>query len=142
MPRYKLKVQCLFVDAKELDGTRRQPQDLLFAHVLDARQTPAKVLKFNDTAGFIARFILLGVEIGLIPEIIHSEFGDQVTDPLGEVQAVLKMLRLYVDERRPEDRMKHETPSSEDHGTHGGKYDLDFRVNFYATTGVSKIPIG
>lgn len=140
MPRYKLKDRCLFVDAKELDGTRKQPKNLLFAHVLDARQTPAKVLEFNDTAGFIPRFILFGVEIGLIPEIVHSEFADQVKDPLGEVQAVLQMLLPYVEERT--DRMKHYPPSSKDQGTHPGTYDLDFRVNFYATTGVSKIPIG
>jgi hypothetical protein len=140
MPRYKLKDFCLFVDAKEKDGTRKKPQDLPFAHVLDSRGGGVKVLKFNDTAGFIARFILFGVEVGLIPEIVHSEFGDQVTDPLSEVQAVLKMLNPYIEERKSADRMKHEPPSSEDKGTHSGKYDLDFRVNFYATTGVSKVP--
>ena len=142
MPRYKLVDKCLFVDAKELDGTRKCPQGLLFAHVMDSRQSPAKVLKFNDTAGFIARFILFGVEIGLIPEIVHSEFGDQVKDPLGEVQAVLKMLSPYVEERKSADRMKYDPASSEDKGTHTGKYDLDFRVNFYASTGMAKVPIG
>ncbi len=137
--RYKLIDQCLFVDAKELDGSRVKPQGLNFPHLMDSRQNPSKVLKFNDTAGFIARFILSGVKISVISQIVLSEFGN-VNDPAGKVKDVFDELADYLEERL--DHMQFQPPTINDHGDHSGVYELDFRVNFYATTGVSKLPIG
>jgi hypothetical protein len=137
MARKKLKDMCLFVDAKTLDGTRL-PTKTPFAHVLDQRTKPAKALIFhNDTAGFIARFIVMGVDTTIVQEIVRSEFGTQVTNPKNEVDKVLALLQDYVEDRT--DGMKHEPPDGHVE-PHDGSYDLDFSVNWYGSGGGSKVP--
>jgi hypothetical protein len=150
MPRYKLKDKCLFVDAQDLEARRRYPEAIPFAHILD--KNTSTYLKLNDTAGFIARFIVIGVDTELIPQIILSEYG--VTLPKlfegkqlrfqaaarSAVRAVVEMLRPYIKPRtRTDCKQPYEPPANLGVGTHEGGYKLDFSVNFVGTT-VVKIP--
>jgi hypothetical protein len=134
-----LKDKCLFVDARALDGTR-QPTKTPYAHVLDQRTNPAKAFIFNDTAGFIARFILMGVKIATVAEIVSSEYSIPATDAATEVNSVLKTLKDndYVEDRTVGNI--HEKPDGHIE-PHDGFYDLDFSVNWYGSSGVSKVPL-
>jgi hypothetical protein len=104
MPRYKLKDKCLFVDAYKLDNLdsnnpdRKDFQDIPYAYVMDKRTGhPYTVTPFNDVAAFIARFIAMGVDTGLIPQILTSEYGPAMANPQGEVNKVVSMLQNYLD---------------------------------------------
>jgi hypothetical protein len=141
MPRYQLKDKCLFVDAMVYDEKNRKPtlkkkpDDISLAHVMDKSKEPndADYLALNDAAAFIARFIVMGVDTKDIPEILKSEYGSKVTDPAAEVKAVVALLKDYLEPRtfaRP-----YEAPKKEGGGKHSGKYDLDFRVNWFGTGG-------
>jgi hypothetical protein len=153
MPRYKLKAKCLFVDAKDLDDPKtpkRHPIEIPFAHILD--KSEGSCLKLNDTAGFIARFIVLGVDTDLIPQIIYSEYGGTKPQPTEKqnsqsqteiknaVDFVVGKLMPYLETRTLADCPR-PYESANDYGVdkHAGKYKLDFSVNFVGT-GIVKIP--
>ena len=118
MPRYQLKDKCLFVDAQDLAAGTRYPEVIPFAHILD-KSTTATYLKLNDTAGFIARFIVIGVDTDLIPQIILSEYGGTlprlfecqyakvVSGAKNAVKAVVEMLKPYLTTRTPRDSNRH-----------------------------------
>ena len=79
MPRYQLKDKCLFVDAYVYDEQTRKPSTkkpdaIPSPHILDQGADPATCLKLNDAAAFIARFIVLGVDTSIIPQIVQSEY--------------------------------------------------------------------
>jgi len=138
MSRWELKDKCLFVDATDRDTNLKKPDDIAASHVMDKSTAPATYLKLNDGAAFIARFIVMGVDTDLIPQILKSEYGAAVKDPVAEVQTVVAMLTPYLKPRsfaRP-----HQAPKDHGKGTHSGKYDLDFRVNWFGT-GVFKGPL-
>jgi hypothetical protein len=150
MPRYKLKDKCLFVDAQDLAAGIRYPEVIPFAHILD--KNTATYLKLNDTAGFIARFIVIGVDTDLIPQIILSEYGGTlprlfegqygkvVAGAKNAVKAVVEMLKPYLTARTPRDSNRHyEPPKNLGVESHEGGYTLDFSVNFVGTT-CCKIP--
>jgi hypothetical protein len=153
MPRYKLKAKCLFVDAKNFDdpkGPKRHPVDMPYAHILD--KNAGSCLKLNDTAGFIARFVVLGVDTDLIPQIIYSEYGGtkakpvEGSDPTSEAEVktavgfVVNKLLPYLELRTLKDcNRPYEPPTDYGVQQYGGKYTLDFSVNFMGT-GVVKIP--
>lgn len=145
--RYQLKKgKCLFVEAKVYDDTdwrptgTHKPDDINCAHVMDKSVTPAKILKLNKGAAFITRFIVLGVPIKYIPDILVSEYGaNVVTNPAGEVETVLNMLDPDFLEERDYKR-PYQAPQSLGGGTHSGKYDLDFKVNAF-NVGILKGPL-
>jgi hypothetical protein len=153
MPRYKLKAKCLFVDAKNFDDPKtpkRFPIEIPYAHVLD--KNSASHLKLNDTAGFIARFIVMGVDTDLIPHIFLSEYsgtlpklfkGNKVKVEAAAktaVRSVVSLLKPYLKRRTLTDcKQLYETPKGLGIGKHSGKYALDFSINFVGT-GVVKTP--
>jgi len=147
MPSYQLKDKCLFVDAFVYDEPNKEPKKktkpdkppttgkIELAHVMDKNPTPAKYLMLNDAAAFIARFIVMGVDTKDIPEILKSEYGSQVTNPVADVNAVVAMLfPSYLETPRTSPR-PYQAPKDEGKGTHSGIYDLDFRVNWFVTGG-------
>jgi hypothetical protein len=143
MARYQLKDMVLFVDADDFNDKvhpkqkgPRKPDVIPFPHILDKRdEPPAKCLKLSDEAGLIARFIVQGVDTDLIPQIINSEYGGKVPHPVNDVQTVLTMLRDEYDflENRV-DQMGYAPPRKIGFEPDcPGKYDLDFRVNWFGT---------
>jgi hypothetical protein len=102
---YQLKESCLLVDAKHFETDRRIPEEIPSAHILDQRTKPYTYLKLSDGAGFIARFIVLGVDVALIPEILRSEYGltsqdkEEGVDFENDVGQVVKMLDNYIETR-------------------------------------------
>jgi hypothetical protein len=138
MASYQMKDFCLFVDAKDRDTSMKKPDDIAAPFVMDKRQEPATYLKLNDGAAFIARFIAMGVDTGVIAQILISEYGTKIKDPAGEVQAVVALLGPYLDPRnfvRP-----YQAPKDHGGGKHLGTYDLDFRVNWFPIGGY-KLPL-
>jgi hypothetical protein len=100
MPRFQLKPKCLFVDAlvhkKPVDGDYHLP----FPHIMDGRSSPAKYLALNDTAGFVAHFIVQGVDTDkLLPQIVQSEYGISLANAAKEVENVKTTLMDYLDPR-------------------------------------------
>jgi hypothetical protein len=148
MPRYRLKDKCLFVDAYVYDEQKRKPfsSDIPSAipspHVLDQNTTPATYLYLNDTAAFIARFIVMRVDTNLIPGILSSEYGPKVTNPAQDVNDVLAMLNPYLEPDTPPIFVRpYHKPKDKGKGQHPGKYPLDFSVNWFGTGGVLKGPL-
>lgn len=148
MPRFQMKPKCLFVDAlthkKPEEGDYnidvRKPDDLSFPLVMDHRSSPAKYLALNDTAGFVARFIMQGVDTDkLLPQIIQSEYGISLTDATQEVENVKTILMPYLDPRSHQ--RAHQKPQVHHTGDHPGKFPLDFSVNFLGPVFI-KGPIG
>jgi len=91
-------------------------------------------LKLNDTAGFITRFIVFGVDTDLIPQILSSEFGGDVVDHQAEVSKVVEMLKGYLLKLPPTlEKKTYEEPKSLGVDGLTGGYDLDFRVNWFPT---------
>ncbi len=97
MPRYELKKDCLFVDAYDLDEAKKNPlnppdrskQEIKHAHVMDkgpgisssstSRSPVCPYIELNDVAGFIGRFIVMGVDTdSILPQIIASDYGISV----------------------------------------------------------------
>lgn len=154
MSRYKLKDKCVFVDAKNFDdpkAPKRYPIEIPHAHILD--KSSASHLKLNDTAGFITRFVVLGVDTDLIPQIILSEYSgtlpklfegnkDKVEAAVKTaVKSVVSMLKPYLERRTLADcKQLYETPKDLGIGKHSGKYALDFSINFVGTSVVKILP--
>ena len=145
MPRYQLRDKCLFVDAYLYDESNRKPTrnkkpDAIGSpHVLDQSTEPGTALKLNDAAAFIARFIVLGVDTDLIPEIVKSEYHGASANPAKEVADVYEMLKPYLGDRIYQ--RTHEAPQSRGKKDHTGGYDLDFRVNWFGRGGLLKGPL-
>jgi hypothetical protein len=160
MPRWKLKKDCLFINAYHYEKTLANPQkpfdrtdqSIRHAHIID-KSAKAKTDKghpytiFNDAAGFIGNFIVMGVETDeLLPQIVVSEFGIDPAKAKLEVDATLAMMKKYLDEiagpetvRPPLRKESH--VGEEDRpptGFHSGIYELDFRVNPVGTV-VTKV---
>ncbi len=152
--RYQLIDKCLFVDAMDYDTRVRHPKELPFAHVLDQRKWPNTYLQLSDSAGYIARFIAMGVDTDLIPLILRSEYrpnmGKQVDsiDFAAEVQAVVNMLQPYLKEREHAREYYSSHPSKQFNeaqyvdqaGNPIKGYALDFSVNGFPI-GCCKIPV-
>jgi len=138
MPSYQLKDRCLFVDATDREKNLKKPDDINAPHVMDKRANPATYLKLNDAAAFIARFIAMGLDTDLIAQILSSEYGNKVKDPVAEVLAVVGLLQDYLQPRnfaRP-----YQAPKSPGGGKHSGTYELNFRVNWFPIGGY-KLPL-
>jgi len=133
--RYQLKEKCLFVDAVTRDGDDpgRKPKDIKHAHVMDTNKKSNNCLKLNDMAGFIARFIVQGVDVDVIPQILLSQFDytKAGTTPKADVDKVVLLLGDFVETRT--DTGEYETPKANGKMSHNGKYDLDFKVNWFGT---------
>jgi hypothetical protein len=140
---YRLKDKCLFVDANSYDEKNRKFANknkpakpptsgkIELPHVMDKSTTPATYLMLNDAGAFIARFIVMGVALKDIPEILKSEYEGAVVNPAQDVADVYSMLAPYLEKRmvtRP-----YQAPKDEGKGEHSGQYDLDFRVNWFGT---------
>jgi hypothetical protein len=141
--RYQLKELCLLVDAKHYETGKRYPEEIPSAHILDQRTKPYTYLKLSDGAAFIARFIVLGVDVALIPEILRSEYRltsqdkEEGVDFEKDVGQVVKMLDNYIEKRvfvMPYDR-----PGSSGEGKKECGYPLDFGVHSFGI-GVIKVP--
>jgi hypothetical protein len=149
MSRYQLKDKCMFVDAYVYDEQNRKPgakkpDAIPSPHILDQRTDPATSLKLNDTAAFITRFIVLGVDTDLIPQILQSEYPGAGAIFANEVNTVYTMLAPYLDKRSYQ--RAHQAPqaigsAATYQGISGKKgYDLDFRVNWFPIGGY-KLPL-
>lgn len=131
--RYQLKELCLLVDAKDYETDRRIPEEIPSAHILDQRTKPFTYLKLSDGAAFIARFIVLGVDVALIPEILRSEYSltpqdkERGVDFEADVESVIKMLRDYIEVRTS--GMPYSSPETRGTGENKGGYPLDFGVH-------------
>jgi hypothetical protein len=155
MPRYKLKKDCLFIDAYDLDAAKANPanspqrQKLVIphAHLMNKSETEGKknqqtgeieypYTMLNDLAGFIGRFIVMGVETDLLlPQIIASEFDLKPDRAKKEVDDAYALMKAYLEEIVPAGtsrQLKKFVGNSTKpalHGHHPGEYDLNFRVN-------------
>jgi hypothetical protein len=138
MPRFELKKGCLFVDAYDLDKPNphdapdRSKQDIPYAHVMDKSQAQLKAdcpyTTLNDVAGFIGRFIVMGVDTEtILPKIVASEYGISEDKAKDEVKAVLVIMEDYLQPRLTP--RGHMAPKSHLKGKHKGVYELNFRVN-------------
>ena len=154
MTRWQLKKKYLFVDAlapkkpgnDDYDGSRK-PESIPHAHVMDKRTTPdddsaapSPYLALNPGAGFIARFIVQGVDTDdILPQILVSEYGIPLPQAKKEVKDVLTLL---TDCLRPRaHKRQHQAPAVAKQGVHDtGQYQLDFKVNWFGT-GVLKGPL-
>jgi hypothetical protein len=148
MPRYRLKDKCLLVDAYVYDETNRKPfsanipSAVPAPHVSDQNTDPATYVYLNDTAAFIARFIVMRVDTALIPDILKSEYGARITNPAQDVQDVLTILNPYLEPDAPPTFVRpYQKPKTVGKGKHPGKYPLDFSVNWFGTGGVLKGPL-
>jgi hypothetical protein len=134
--RYQLKSKCLFVDAVDRDSNSpgRKPDDIKHAHVMDTNKKSENCLKLNDMAGFIARFVVQGVDVDVIPQILLSEYDytQATTTPKDDVDKVVSMLYPDFVKKRAHKR-EYETPEPRGKMSHHGKYDLDFKVNWFGT---------
>lgn len=152
MPRYQLDDYCLFVDATNFETNKREPKEIPYPHILDQRTTPATYMRLNDGAAYITRFIVLGVNTSLIPEILRSEYQTLLGSKVNtinfeaEVVAVLNMIDPYLKKGERHVERAYESPKQHGAGKHvdlEGKplkgYDLDFRVNWFVV-GCCKIP--
>jgi hypothetical protein len=147
MPRYQLQDRCLFVDAYVYDEQNRRPANakkpdaIPFPHILDQRQNPATYLKLNDAAAFITRFIVMGVDTSIIPQIVQSEYPGAGGNAANEVETVRTMLLPYLEDRSY--RRTHQPPqalgSPQPHS--GVGYSMDFSVNWFGTGGLLKGPL-
>jgi hypothetical protein len=99
MARYKLKDGCIFVDANDpKDKKKKKPDENPYPHVFN--QTTKDYVALNDAAGFIARFIVLGVDTNVISQILVSEYGSSVVaNPQGAVDKVYAMMKDYLENR-------------------------------------------
>jgi hypothetical protein len=154
MSRYKLKDKCVFVDAKNFDdpkAPKRYPIEIPHAHILD--KSAGAHLKLNDTAGFIARFVVMGVDTDLIPQIIVSEYSGTLPKLFkgneakveaaakSAVRSVVSMMKPYLKRRTLTDCKQHyEKPKDLGMVKHSGKYTLDFSINFVGTAVVKILP--
>jgi hypothetical protein len=129
MARYQLKADCCFVDALDPVSGDRKPNNYPFPHVFN--QKTKTYVPFNDAAGFIARFIVLGVDTGVIPQILVSEYGaSKKMDPAAEVAQVYNMMKAYLEPRKG--RKPHSAPGKWPAATkpkHTGKLRLSFSTN-------------
>jgi hypothetical protein len=145
MPRYQLKNKCLFVDAYLYDEKNRKPIPnkipgaIAYPHVLDQSTAPGTALKLNDAAAFIARFIVLGVDTDIIPQIVKSEYPGDVVNADQEVADVYNLLMPYLEPRTYQ--RTHAAPKSKGKIPHEGGYELDFRTNWFGTGGLLKGPV-
>jgi hypothetical protein len=130
-----LKDTCLFVDARDFETGKRYPETIPHPHIFD--QESGTYLPLNDTAAFIAHFILMGVQIDLVPQILQSEYGERVENPDTEVSRVLELLHSYIEPRVyfPE----YVAARAGEVQEHKGCYPLDFGVYSIATVTV-KLP--
>ena len=143
MARYQLQKKCFFVDAykpKKPDDDdysikKRKPDKIPHAHVMkvkqgDGSQGDADYLTLNDMAGFIARFIIQGVDTDeLLPQIIKSEYGISLDQAKQDVKDVVKLLEGFI---RSRVHQRHrQPPASLGTGVGDGEYDLNFSTNFF-----------
>jgi hypothetical protein len=149
MPCYQLRDKCLFCDAYLYDEQTRKPStkkpDLIPApHILDQSVDPPDCLMLNDAAAFIARFIVLGVDTALIPQIVQSEYRGAGGNAVKEVQDVEALLTPYLEYRtfqRPYQPPQVEKPKKYQRPDGKKGYDLDFSVNWFGVGGVLKGPV-
>jgi hypothetical protein len=145
MPRYQLQDKCLFVDAYLYDKVNRKPRaqkkpDLVpYPHINDQRVSPATYLRLNDGAAFITRFIVLGVDTDLIPQIVDSEYQGSTPTAVQDVANVVAMLMPYLEPRTYQRPYQH--PQNQGVHPHAGGYPLDFSVNWFGTGGLLKGPL-
>ena len=150
MPRYQLKDKCLFVDAYVYDEqtrkpTTKKPDAIPSPHILDQSTDPATCLMLNDAAAFIARFIVLGVDTSIIPQIVQSEYPGAGGIAANEVEVVRTLMQPYLEDRTF--KRTHQPPKAmgapKKYQGPGGKkgYDLDFSVNWFGIGGVLKGPV-
>jgi hypothetical protein len=131
MARYQMKDGCIFVDANDpKDKKKKKPDDFPCPHVFN--QNTKTYVAFNDAAGFIARFIVMGVDTNVIPQVLVSEYGSAaVANPQGAVDTVYAMMKDYL-ENRPAGSYGNPgnyQPPVQLPPKHTGKLKLDFSTN-------------
>lgn len=127
MARYQLKPGCIFVDAVLHETGVKKPDENPYPHVFS--QADGTFATFNDTAAFIARFIVLGVDTEThLPDILVSEYkGQVIADPKAEVNKVYTMLEPYLEQWKK--HRNHVPPAGEKLSGHSKKLTLDFNTN-------------
>jgi hypothetical protein len=138
MSSYQLKVDCVFVEAHDHDDRNiKKPDKYKFPQVFN--QKTGDFVPFDDTGGFIARFIVQGVDPVDIPKILVSEYGSSEANNFAtDVNNVLAELKPFIKDRQPRKYDKHvkKTPGT----GHDPTFDLDFKVNPIGIV-VLKLPI-
>ena len=141
MSSWRLKDGCVFVEAHDHDDlTKKKPDKYNFPHVFN--KTNGDYLPFDDTGGFIARFIVQGVDPADIPKILKSEFGppnpqDEYTKAVDEV--LDELAPLFIEARQPSRRYVKHVKKNKLTG-HDGTFELCFHVNPIGIV-VLKLPI-
>jgi hypothetical protein len=149
MPRYKLKDGCLFVDAWNVENDCREPEtppQLRCAHIRCTSNAdpndPADYVELNETAGFIARFIVMGLNTdNIIANILTSEYGPewqgvaqtQVNEVRDKLLPYLEPLPNVGSPQPRRGRRPYNKPQVKTIGKHDRKYSLDFSPNWFAT---------
>jgi hypothetical protein len=138
MPRYQLKDKCCFIDAVLHETGAPQPIENPYPHVFS--QADGTFVKFNDTAAFIARFIVLGVDTEThLPDILVSEYPDtNIANSKTEIKKVVDMMQDYLVTWKK--HRNHVPPEGEKRSGHSKKLKLDFSTNPIGLN-VIKVPI-
>jgi hypothetical protein len=123
MARYMLQHMCFFVDAWDYDRGSRPPQAPT-AQVVDKRGSSPTYMELSDDAAFIARFLVQGVDTGLIAQILVSDGMDPDQAPT-DIDAVYKAIKHTL---RPYEPKSHHPPNVSAPKPHKS-YDLPFDVN-------------
>ncbi len=141
MARYQLKPLCYFIDGYDIDvipspftpdrSIHGKPNtDIKFAHIMDksSGRPPYPYLKLNDGAAFIGRFITMGVDTGLIAQILESEYGISPHQAQTEVNVALATIQQYLVPRIIV--RAHVAPGDLGRDTHPtGIHQINFKVN-------------
>jgi len=138
MSSHQLKDGCVFVEAHDHDDrNKKKPDKYNFPHVFN--KTTGAYVPFDDTGGFIARFIVQGVDPGDIPNILLSEFGpSQQNNFAADVATVLAELTPFIEARQTRGYNKHVKKNPQT--GHQGTFELCFHVNPIGII-VLKLPI-
>ncbi len=146
MARWQLVDKVMFVQAFTMNSTGKPPAELPFPHILDQRVYEINKLKatytqLSDAEAFITRFIVMGVDDGLIPQILASETG--ASNPGAAVRDVVNLLNShgYLQPRGPrtyDNTLDSSYPREGTQDKHN-KHTLDFNCNWFGT-GQSKVP--
>ena len=141
MTQYELKPNCHFVDAYDIDKARAHPKDprdrtdaacqeIAFAYVMKKdSNNKCTHLKLNDVAGFIGRFIVMGVPVNKITDIVNSEYDNIPGNTIDAVNAVVQWMKDFDSIQPRTQKPNFQEPSNLGTDTHNCHYKLDFKVN-------------
>ena len=123
MARWKCAPDCCYVESHHKETGAKKPDNYKFPHIFD--RNTGDYVEFNKGGAFIARFIAQELDTDFIPAILRSEYGNAVTNPVGDVQKVLDDMKPYLIPAPPR---HYQAPTGAPQGGHTG-FELDFKTN-------------